>query len=139
MGQKGFTLVEIMVVAIIIGVLVAMGIPNFLQLRDRALEASVKCNMHTLQLAMEDFAVQTLGVYPDNAASATPAGLTVEDLCPDGTYPDNPFTAAPTVVSWNADPASSGEIGVNPATTTDYVIKGFGRSVMLKVQLTPGR
>ena len=136
--ERGFTLVEIMVVAIVIGVLVAMGIPNFLQLQDRAREASVKANMHTMQLAIEDFAVQTAGFYPDDAASTTPAGQTVEDLCPFGAYPENPFTQAPTVVVWDADPATPGVIGINPATPTNYTVKGFGKSFMLLVELHPG-
>jgi prepilin-type N-terminal cleavage/methylation domain-containing protein len=137
-NEQGFTLVEIMIVCIIIGVLVAMGIPNFIQLQDRAREAGVKTNMHTLQLAIEDFAVQTCGVYPDNGASTTPAGQTVEDLCPFGAYPENPFTMAPTVVLWDADPAAPGVIGVNPATTSAYIIKGYGKSFMLLVELHTG-
>ena len=136
--QKGFTLVEIMIVCIIVGVLVAMGIPNFIQLQDRAREAGVKTNMHTIQLAIEDFAVQTSGIYPDNAASATPAGDTVEDLCPFGAYPENPFTRAPTGVLWDADPAVPGVIGINPANTTDYTIKGFGKKFILLLELHTG-
>jgi len=138
-NQRGFTLVEIMIVAIIIGVLVAIGIPNFIQMKNRAMEASVKANMHTVQLAMEDFSVQTLGVYPDDAASATGGGQTVEDLCPAGAYPVNPFTGAPTVIAWDADPANPGEIGISPATTSDYLIKGQGKSFMLLLELSPGK
>jgi len=136
--RKGFTLIEIMIVCIIIGVLVAMGIPNFIQLQDRAREAGVKANMHTIQLAIEDFAVQTSGVYPDNGASTTPGGQTVEDLCPSGAYPKNPFTQAPTGVLWDADPAAPGVIGMNPANTTDYTVKGFGKKFMLLLELTTG-
>ncbi len=136
--RKGFTLIEIMIVCIIIGVLVAMGIPNFIQLQDRAREAGVKANMHTIQLAIEDFAVQTSGVYPDNGASTTPGGQTVEDLCPSGAYPENPFTQAPTGVLWDADPAAPGVIGMNPATTAEYTVKGFGKSFMLLLELTTG-
>jgi prepilin-type N-terminal cleavage/methylation domain-containing protein len=138
-NQRGFTLIEIAIVAIIIGVLAAIGIPNFLQMRSRAMEASVKANMHTLQLAMEDYSVQTLGVYPDDAASVTHGGQTVEDLCPDGAYPVNPFTGAPTVIAWDADPANPGEIGISPATNIDYLIKGYGKSFMLLLELSPGR
>ena len=103
-NQRGFTLVEIMIVCIIIGVLAAIGIPNFLQMRSRAMEASVKSNMHTVQLAMEDFAVHTVGIYPDDAASATHVGQTVEDLCPDGAYPVNPFTGAPPLATFRIVP-----------------------------------
>ncbi len=137
--QQGFTLVELAVTVIIVGVIVAITLPNLIRLQSRAKEASVKANMHTLQLALEDFAVQTGGHYPDDATSTTPGGETVEDLCPGGTYPTNPFTEAPTVVAWDADPANPGQIAINPATTSGYLIKGFGSSMMLLLELTPGQ
>jgi prepilin-type N-terminal cleavage/methylation domain-containing protein len=136
--QDGFTLIELMIVALIIMILAAIGIPNFIRIQDRAKEACVKSNMHTIQLAMEDFAVQTDGWYPDTGASTTPGGDTVADLCPDGNYPENPFTYAPTAVVWDGDPAASGLIGINPANTTTYIIKGYGKSVLLSLQLSPG-
>lgn len=138
MNQKGFTLIELMIVVVIIGILAAIAIPNFISMQDRAKEASVKANMHTLQLAFEDFAVQTDGVYPNDGTSATPSGDTIQDLCPAGAYPDNPFTNAPTVVTFDADPAAQGVVGANPANTTDYIIKGYGKSALLTLQLTTG-
>jgi prepilin-type N-terminal cleavage/methylation domain-containing protein len=137
-NQDGFTLIEMMIVALIIAILAAIGIPNFIRFQDNAKEAAVKKNMHTVQLAMEDFAIQMGGWYPDDGASTTPGGDTVEDLCPDGTYPENPFTYVPTVVVWDGDPVASGAIGINPANTTGYLIKGFGKTVMLTLQLTTG-
>jgi prepilin-type N-terminal cleavage/methylation domain-containing protein len=137
-NQDGFTLIEIMIVAVIIAILAAIGIPNFIRFQDNAKEASVKSNMHVLQLALEDFAVQSDGWYPDDGASTTPGGDTVEALCPDGTYPNNPFTHAPTAVGWDVDPAASGALGINPAINTWYVIKGFGKTAVLTLQLTTG-
>jgi prepilin-type N-terminal cleavage/methylation domain-containing protein len=136
--EKGFTLLELVIVALIISIIVAIVLPNFIRLQARAKEASVKANMHTLQMACEDFAVQTGGWYPDDGASVTPAGGTVEDLCPSATFPENPFTHAPTNVLWDADPANPGQMGVNPANTTGYTIKGHGHQILLLLQLTPG-
>jgi len=63
MKNKGFTLIELMVVVVIIGILAAIAIPNFISMQKRAKEASVKSNMHTLQLAAEDFSTLTEGIY----------------------------------------------------------------------------
>ncbi|OGF04907.1 MAG: hypothetical protein A2509_10940 [Candidatus Edwardsbacteria bacterium RIFOXYD12_FULL_50_11] len=63
-AQKGFTLIELMIVVVIIGVLAAIAVPNYMSMRARALEASIKSNMHTLQLVVEDYNVRTGGFYP---------------------------------------------------------------------------
>jgi prepilin-type N-terminal cleavage/methylation domain-containing protein len=137
-SSQGFTLIELMIVTVIIGILVTIAVPNFIHMQDRAREAAVRSNMHALQTAIEDFAVQTLGFYPDDATSTTPGGLTVADLCPGADYPDNPFTGGPTAVNWDADPAAAGEIGVNPAVTDGYIIKGFGKEAILAFTLNEG-
>src|SRR5437667_11948202 len=62
-NNKGFTLIELMIVVVIIGILAAIAIPNFIAMQNRAKEGSTKANMHTMQLAAEDYGVQNDGVY----------------------------------------------------------------------------
>jgi type II secretion system protein G len=132
-NSRGFTLIELMIVVVIIGILAAIAIPNFVAMQDRAREASVKANMHSFQLAIEDFAVKNTGTYPVAADDAA-----VKAEMPSGNYPKNPFTGALSAWTWAADPAAQGIIGANPATTTGYTIKGYGKSALLPLTLSNG-
>jgi type IV pilus assembly protein PilA len=64
--------VELMIVVVVIGLLAAIAIPNFMSYENRAREAAVKSNMHAFQLASEDFRVRADSTYAGDAADVAP-------------------------------------------------------------------
>jgi len=62
--ENGFTLIELLVVITIIGILAAIALPNYIKAKNKAKEAEVKANLHTIQIALERYMTDQ-GEYPD--------------------------------------------------------------------------
>lgn len=130
---RGFTLVELLIVVVILGVLAAIVIPRFAGHSEEAKQAALDQSLAILQEAIERYALEHGGRYPGTLAGETSWGIFVKQMtlptdatgdtgtrygpCLRTGIPRNPFTgtnngttskvlAIGVAVAWRYDPTS---------------------------------
>jgi type IV pilus assembly protein PilA len=78
-GDEGFTLIELLVVVVIIGVLVAIAVPVYLNYRQGAADKSAQSDVRGAISAIEQYYTDNGNAYPAGFANAKPgdASLTI--------------------------------------------------------------
>jgi type II secretion system protein G len=70
--ERGFTLVEIMIVVLIIGILLAIAVPSFMNARERSRANACRANLRQIQAAKEQWAMAN-----NQGPTATLRGMTL--------------------------------------------------------------
>ena len=117
--RHGFTLVEIMIVVLIIGILLAIAVPNFIRARETSRAKSCQGNLKQVQSAKEQWAMDTRAATTATPTAANLYGtdkyIKAAPLCPSsGTY---------TIGSMSADPTcDKGQNGTTGDSSDDHVL-----------------
>ena len=115
--EKGFTLIELIMVVVIISILAVVIVPQFASQSGKAAKAATKANIEILRTAIEAFAAENEGTYPtDLTTDLVSSGGNVKYLrkIPQEKWtPSNALVTDPTPADFvtAADVSSSGTGG----------------------------
>lgn len=97
-SKRGFTLIEIMIVVLIIAVLLAIAIPNFMKARDTSRTKACVANLRQMDTAKLQWAMDTksAGTATPTDTDIYPTYIKVKPDCPSGgTYTLNDVDTNP--------------------------------------------
>jgi prepilin-type N-terminal cleavage/methylation domain-containing protein len=114
-AHKGFTLVEIMIVVLIIGILLAIAVPNFIKARETSRAKACVANLKQIESAKEQWAMDNKKTNTDTPAATDlyGAGKYVKNppACPSGgTYTEGDMATRPLCsIGTNGDADASND------------------------------
>lgn len=121
-NQKGFTIIELLIVIVIIGILVALALPNLFAAQARGRDSDRKADIKTLQTSLETY-YNDNGSYPESLADLDPAPAA--DVLADKkgnnytyTSDGDTYTLSTTLENTN-DPDATGENGAYVKQSTN--------------------
>jgi len=85
--EHGFSLIELLIVIIIIGILAAIAIPIYVNQRNKAKDAAIKEGIHSIQIGVETFTADHNDTFPATGS----LNEVLSDTYVEG-WPNNPFT-----------------------------------------------
>ncbi|MDW8320902.1 MAG: prepilin-type N-terminal cleavage/methylation domain-containing protein [Armatimonadota bacterium] len=85
-AERGFTLVEIMIVVLIIGILLAIAVPNFVRARESSRAKSCVANLKQIDAAKEQWAMDNNKANGDECqmSNLVPNYIKATPACPSG-------------------------------------------------------
>jgi prepilin-type N-terminal cleavage/methylation domain-containing protein len=114
-AHKGFTLVEIMIVVLIIGILLAIAVPNFIRARETSRAKACVANLKQIESAKEQWAMDNKKTNTDTPAGTDlyGAGLYIKTtpVCPSGgSYTEGNMATRPVcTIGTNGDTDTSND------------------------------
>lgn len=144
-SRKGFTLIELIVgLAVVLMILIPLGVSlvtGIMSARDAERLVEVKLNGHELQLAVEEWATQHDGRYPNVSEVKAIAARLVTDQPLDNPFGgDFVFVVAytPVIIELSSPDDMDGVTVFTLVDSTSYTINCYGKDGALVLTLSNG-
>lgn len=111
--NRAFTLVEILIVVVILGILAAIVVPQFTNAANDARGGNITTQLQTLNNQIELYAARNNGNYPDLAADQWGTNDGDTSTMMGGSY----IKTAPVNPAWN--PSDNGDVAATVVEVTD--------------------
>ena len=135
--RKGFTILELLIVIMVISILIGISIPRFRGIQQEAQVAQAKGDLRTLQTAVESYYIHNSNAYPATGASALQTALSTASPNIINFVPTDPFSGSGSdyvyvlggtnsrfYIIYSAGPAGNGSAVI----TSDAVVETNGSS-----------
>ncbi|TYO95057.1 type II secretion system protein [Desulfallas thermosapovorans] len=106
-NRRGFTLVELMVVVVIIGILAGIAVPKYGNITEKSERSAVEANLRTIDSAISMYRAAN-GSYPEDATAADDV-TTLNDYLQE--WPSGPGTAKYGIEEGRAIVTSTNAVG----------------------------
>ena len=116
-APRGFTLVEIMIVVLIIGILLAIAIPNFVRARNTSRAKACQANLKQIDSATEQYLMDNRTTTYPAFTALSPNYIKTTPACPSG--------GSYTMGTASANPSCGiGDNGTaSPETNDDHILR----------------
>lgn len=121
-SESGYTVIELLIVAVIIGILATLAISAFSNQRQRATLTQVKAEMKNIATALETYQAEH-AVYPPNLNSLTPEFMVKIPVQPVGNGSYRYCVSGGTVYELDTD---ENEYGPSGSASEVFVASGSG-------------